>query len=110
MVVDLDLGQSEHNEYTVVTVGGEVDVYTAPKLRDLLSEILDGDCDKLCVDLTGVQFLDSTGLGVLVGTMRRIEERDGSMVVICERPHLLKVFEITGLSTWFDIRTSLTEI
>lgn len=110
MVVDLDLGQSEHNGWTVVTVGGEVDVYTAPKLRDRLNEILDGDCDKLCVDLTGVQFLDSTGLGVLVGTMRRIEERNGAMVVVCERPHLLKVFEITGLSTWFDIRPNLDAV
>ncbi|MCC7076509.1 MAG: STAS domain-containing protein [Acidimicrobiia bacterium] len=109
MVVDLDIDEAERGEYTVVSVGGEIDVYTAPVLRERLTEVLDRGVAKIVVDLSQVQFLDSTGLGVLVVAMRRVEAADGSMVVVCDRPHILKVFEITGLSTWFDIRSEFDE-
>jgi anti-sigma B factor antagonist len=110
MVVDLDLAESERGDYVVVSVGGEIDVYTAPTLRQKLNEVLDRGTGNLCIDLGNVQFLDSTGLGVLVGAMKRINSREGQLVIVCDRPHILKVFEITGLSQVFEIRSSLDDV
>jgi anti-sigma B factor antagonist len=109
MVVDLDLEESQRGEHHVLSVGGEIDVYTAPTLRERLDEVLNQGTRSLCIDLTGVQFLDSTGLGVLVGTMKKIGS-EGSLVIVCNRPHILKVFEITGLAKVFDIRSSIDEV
>lgn len=109
MVVDLDLNESERGEFRVVAVGGEIDVYTAPTLRERLEAVLGSGVTKLCIDLTDVQFLDSTGLGVLVGTMRKMPA-GADLVVVCNRPHVLKVFEVTGLSKVFDIRHSIDEV
>lgn len=110
MIVDLDINEAERGEYTVVCVGGEIDVYTSPTLRDRLTSALDRGVTNLVIDLSGVQFLDSTGLGVLVGAMRRIESVRGKLIVVCDRPHILKVFETTGLTTWLDIRSNLDDV
>ncbi len=110
MAVDLDIDECTRNDYTVIGVGGEIDVYTAPRLREKLDSVLDSEIASLCVDLTDVNFLDSTGLGVLVGAMKRVNERGGRLLVVCARPHILKVFEVTGLTSVFDIRASIEEV
>jgi anti-sigma B factor antagonist len=109
MVVDLDIDESQRGDYTVVSVGGEIDVYTAPSLRERITDVLDRGVGHIVVDLRQVQFLDSTGLGVLVGAMRRVEGAGGRMVILCDKPHIMKVFEITGLATWFDIRSEFDD-
>ncbi len=108
MIVDLELDEEQQGDFTVVKVGGEIDVYTAPRLREKLNEVIDRDVRKVCVDLEGVQFLDSTGLGVLVGAMKKIRSHDeGELIIVCSRPHIRKVFEITGLTQVFNIQPAL---
>jgi len=109
-LVDLDLRESMKNDFHVLSVGGEIDVYTAPSLREKIEEVLGDNVTMLAIDLENVGFLDSTGLGVLVGAMKRLNERDGNLVVTCTKPHILKVFEITGLSKVFDIRDDLEKL
>src|SRR5207248_9099888 len=58
---------------------------------------------QVVVDLEGVDFLDSTGLGVLVGGLKRLRSHDGDMILVCTQPRILKVFEITGLTKVFAI-------
>lgn len=110
MAVDLGLEESQHGDYRVISVDGEIDVYTAPHLRDRLVDVVAAGATKLCVDLNAVQFLDSTGLGVLVGALKRVNAQSGEMVIVCERAHILKVFEITGLSKVFRILPSLDDL
>lgn len=88
---------------TVLEVGGEVDVYTAPKLRERLAELVDGGARHLIVDLAKVDFLDSTGLGVLVGAMKRLKTVGGQLTLVCAREPLLKIFRITALDQVFTI-------
>jgi anti-sigma B factor antagonist len=82
---------------TVVGVGGEIDNYTAPQLRDALSEALDGGATRLVVDLTDTDFLDSSALGVLVGVSKLRSPAGHSVVIACPNPQLRRLFQISRL-------------
>jgi len=104
--VDLTLATRELDSATVVAVGGEIDVYTAPKLRDKITELVARGHYDIVVDLEAVEFLDSTGLGVLVGGLKKVRQHDGMLRLVCTQERLLKIFRITGLAKVFDIHAS----
>ena len=89
--------------FVVIVVRGEVDIATAPKLREKLVELASGGAKQVVVDLEAVEFLDSTGLGVLIGGMKRLRGLEGDLTLVCTQPRILKVFEITGLNRAFTI-------
>ena len=95
--MELSLATRTVAEHTVLEVGGEVDVYTAPRLRERLIELIDGGARKVVVDLGRVDFLDSTGLGVLVGALKRLRAVGGTFGLVCGKEPLLKIFRITAL-------------
>lgn len=101
--MDLGLDVTERNGFAVLSVRGEVDVYTAPRLRERLVEMVSQGHYQVVVDLEGVDFLDSTGLGVLVGGLKRLRSHDGDLKLVCTQRRILKVFEITGLTKVFEI-------
>lgn len=108
-IVDLDISTSSVADHTVVHVGGEIDVYTAPALRERLDEEIQHGHYALVVDLSDVTFMDSTGLGVLVGRLKQIRLHDGTMLLVCAHDRVLKVFAITGLDKVFEIFPSIDE-
>jgi anti-sigma B factor antagonist len=107
--VDLTLSTETVGDRTVVRVGGEIDVYTAPKLREQLVELVNDGSYHLVVDMEGVDFLDSTGLGVLVGGLKRVRAHEGSLRLVCTQERILKIFRITGLTKVFPIHTSVQD-
>ncbi len=107
--VDLTLTTREADGKTIVAVGGEIDVYTAPKLRDKITELVGSGSYHLVVDMQEVEFLDSTGLGVLVGGLKKVRAHDGSLQLVCNQDRLLKIFRITGLAKVFMIHESADE-
>jgi anti-sigma B factor antagonist len=64
---------------------------------------------RIVVDLDGVDFLDSTGLGVLVGALKRVRSNDGELSLVCTQPRIRKVFEVTGLTKVFALYDSVDE-
>jgi anti-sigma B factor antagonist len=104
--VDLTLETQVVEGATIVAVGGEIDVYTAPRLRDKITELVGDGIYDLIIDMEGVEFLDSTGLGVLVGGLKKVRAHDGSLQLICTQERLLKIFRITGLAKVFTIHDS----
>jgi anti-sigma B factor antagonist len=106
--MDLRLDVSEHGDWAVLQVGGEIDVATAPRLREQLIRLVNDQKYRIVVDLEGVDFIDSTGLGVLIGALKRVRTHDGDLGLICTDARIVKVFEITGLSQVFQIHPSLT--
>ena len=104
--MDLTLATHEVDGTTIVSVGGEIDVYTAPKLRDKITELVAAGAHDLIVDLEAVEFLDSTGLGVLVGGLKKVRAHDGRLQLVCTQDRLLKIFRITGLAMVFAIHDS----
>ncbi len=107
--MDLDITTSVSNAHTVVRVEGEVDVYTAPQLRERLDAEIEAGRYDFVVDLSGVSFMDSTGLGVLVGRLKQIRVHDGTMRLVCAHDRVLKVFVITGLDKVFEIFPTVDE-
>ena len=107
----MDLKLDHHNEdrLTVVDVEGEIDVYTAPRLRELLIDLVNKSNYHLVVNMEKVEFLDSTGLGVLVGGLKRVRAHDGSLELVCTQERILKIFRITGLTKVFGIHDSVDE-
>ena len=105
--MDLSLSARSIGNHTVLEVGGEVDVYTAPALREKIVSLVDGGSKTIIVDLTHVEFLDSTGLGVLVGGMKRLKGVGGDFVLVCDQEKLLKIFRITGLDRIFTLQSSV---
>ena len=104
--MDLTLATEEVEGATIIAVGGEIDVYTAPRLRDKITELVADGVYSLIIDMEGVEFLDSTGLGVLVGGLKKVRAHDGSLQLICTQERLLKIFRITGLAKVFTIHDS----
>jgi anti-sigma B factor antagonist len=91
----------------VVAVTGEIDVATAPQLREYLHRVISEGRSTVVIDLLGVTFLDSTALGVLVGALKRCRELGGDLHVVVADPRIMKIFEITGLTNVFTITDSL---
>jgi anti-sigma B factor antagonist len=102
--VDLKLDHHTKDGIEVVDVEGEIDVYTAPRLRELLIELVNNGHYQLVVE-----FLDSTGLGVLVGGLKRVRAHDGSLDLVCTQERILKIFRITGLTKVFGIHDTVDE-
>ncbi|MFS3127318.1 anti-sigma factor antagonist [Nocardioides sp. Bht2] len=107
--MDLSLKIREQGGATIVAVAGEIDVYTAPKLRDQITDLVGGGQYRLIIDMEAVEFLDSTGLGVLVGGLKKVRAHDGSLELVCTQERLLKIFRITGLAKVFAIHSSADE-
>ena len=105
--MDLTLVTREGDSATIVAVEGEIDVYTAPKLRDKITELVGEGVYHIIIDMEGVEFLDSTGLGVLVGGLKRVRSHDGDLALVCTQRRILKVLEITGLTKVFTIHDSV---
>lgn len=105
--MDLSVTSREQGDRTVVEVSGEIDVYTAPVLRERLNDLVGEGHHHLVVDMEKVDFLDSTGLGVLVGGLKRVRSHDGSLHLVCTQEKILKVFRITGLTKVFPIHDSV---
>ena len=91
------------NEQYVISLTGEVDLYTAPEFKQqLLNVIAEGGKD-VVVDFTNTTFIDSTTIGVLVGGVKRLRTNDGQLSLVCSDRNITKIFEITGLDRVFTI-------
>ena len=97
------------SDCTVVSAVGEVDVFTAPSLDEALSEVISGGSTCLIVDLSGVDFLDSTGLSVLVKALKRVRESEGSLDVVVSADRVAKVFRLTGLDKVIPLHATLAD-
>src|SRR3982751_5804221 len=107
--VELSVTSRQEGTRTVIAVGGEIDVYTAPSLRERLNELVAAGHYDLIVDMEKVEFLDSTGLGGLVGGLKRVRSYDGTLRLVCSQEEILTVFRITGLTKVCPIHPTLQE-
>lgn len=93
----------------ILEIEGEVDVYTAPQLKQDIAQIAESGVKHLIINLSKVEYLDSTGLGVLIGGLKRMRENQGDLVLVGPGMRILRIFEITGLDKIFDIYETETD-
>lgn len=103
----LTVSTSERDDVVVVTVSGEVDVYTAAQLRSALEDQIAAGRTALVVDLQDVGFIDSTGLGVLVGRLKTVRATGGWLSIVCSNERILRLFGITGLDQVLPVHDSV---
>lgn len=99
--MQFDVETYDHGTWSVVAVRGEVDVASAPGLREAVIRLVSEGHSHLVIDLEAVDFIDSTGLGVLVGALKRVRVKGGELRLVCTNSRVLKVFDITGLDAVF---------
>lgn len=102
-IVELNVSTSSQGDHTVVTATGELDLYTAPRLQTALASLLRSRADRVVVDLSGVEFCDSTGMNVLLAAMKRLKEQGGSFELAGPRPAVRRILQVTGLDAVFTI-------
>jgi anti-sigma B factor antagonist len=101
-MTDLDIAVERGETATLVVLRGDLDLVTAPELRECLVEVI-GDGARIVIDLEAVGFLDSAGLGILVGGLKRARTHGGELELVCTGRDVLKPLEITGLDRVFTI-------
>jgi anti-sigma B factor antagonist len=101
---DFQLAEDDVDRRThVIAVTGEIHVSTAPEFSRRLNAAIARGKTAVVLDLTGVEFIDSTGLSVLLNGLRRVTRQRGRMAIVCTNPTVLRLFEITRLDSTFDI-------
>lgn len=101
--VELNVSTASQGGHAVVTATGELDLYTAPRLQTALAALLRGQARRVVVDLSGVEFCDSTGMNVLLTAMKRLKEQGGALELAAPRPAVQRILQVTGLDTVFTV-------
>ena len=110
VAIDFEIADRKVDDDThVVSVSGEIDLFTAPEFKQRMSAPIDAGRSNLVVDLSETTFIDSSSLGVLIGAHRRLKLRGGSLVVVCDNEAITKTFKITGLDGVFTIAPTVDD-
>src|SRR5699024_11171446 len=104
--MNIDISAEEKREEYVITMNGELDVYTAPELQKVLDPIRQDDTHHVRIDVTDVSYMESTGFGILVGTIKYLNQHDRVLRVTGPSKRILRLFEITGLRDLMHINES----
>ena len=104
----------EGEETAVLSLIGEVDVANAGQVKEAALKLVSDGAKRLVVNLNGTEYMDSSGLGILVGLLKRLKESGGQMALAAARPRVKRLFEITGLTQVFalceDVAAALKEV
>jgi anti-sigma B factor antagonist len=104
--VELNVSSRSQGDHTIVVAAGEIDLYTAPRLQSELAAVVDGagPAARITVDMSGVEFCDSTGMNVLLSCLRQVRQGGGELELAAPRAAVTKILQVTGLDSVFTIR------
>jgi len=104
MSLNIELNKTPDNDYIEVKLIGEVDIFTSPEFKNKLMSLIESDNINILIDGEGLEYIDSTGLGVLMGIYKKIHENNLKIKIKNLRPNIYKLFDITGLNKVFEIQ------
>ncbi len=105
-VLEIRVDRSEGADYVQLCPEGELDAYSVAAFREVFAEL--GEESRLIVNLGGVQFMDSAGLGALIGGIRRVRENEGAIAVFCDRANITRLLHTTGFDRIVTVSEELT--
>ena len=94
---------NESENLWMMNLAGEIDIYTANKLKESLTKVLNEKNESVKIDCEELDYIDSTGLGVLIGTLKRLKQDDKNIIIYKAKPNILKLLNITGLNKIFIV-------
>ena len=100
----LQILKEENNDEIIIKPVGEVDIYTSPDLKETLTEIINQSNVNMVIDGEKLEYIDSTGLGVLIGALKKIKEKERNITITNIKPNIKKLFDITGLNKVFVVK------
>ncbi len=103
MEMDLSINVRRDAAVPIIDLSGEVDAYTSARFREAMIDVIEAGTASLIVNMMKVEYIDSSGLGALVGGLKRSSEHGGKILIVCDNIQIKKVFEITGLEKVFHI-------
>ena len=102
--MELHVSSRSHHDHVIVIVSGEIDLYTAPRLHSELAAVVGSSAPaRVVVDMSGVEFCDSTGMNVLLSCLRQAREQGGELELAAPRPGVRKILHVTGLDSVFTV-------
>lgn len=102
-MMELYIEKTREMDTSILKVSGEIDAYTAPQLKDELLPLIKESDSKVLVDLSDVNYIDSTGLGVFIGALKTANEKGSSYKLVGLQKRVKRLFSITGLDEVIDI-------
>jgi anti-sigma B factor antagonist len=97
MGIDFSIEVDEKQEIPILRIKGEIDIYTCPKLNKTLTGLIEQGHKRIILNLDQIQYIDSTGLGTIAHSARSLTSENGLIGIICTKPQVKKIFEISGL-------------
>ena len=106
-VLEIRVDRPESADYVQLCPEGELDAYSVAQFREAFAEL--GTEPRLIVNLAGVQFMDSAGLGALIGGIRKVRDNDGRIAVFCDRANITRLLHTTGFDRIVPVKEDLGE-
>lgn len=103
MSINIKSNLDNHNNFWNVSLEGELDVSTADKLKEYLHKLADEQIIDMKIDLTNLDYIDSTGLGVMVGVLKKLKAEEKEIYITNPKSNVKKIFTITGLDKIFNM-------
>ena len=108
--MSVTIRRHERQPWTVLSISGELDIVGGPELRQAVVSAVAGGARKLVLDISGLDFVDSFGLGVVVGALKRLRQRNGDLALVCPVPRIRRVFEMCDLDRVLAMHASLDDV
>ena len=111
MITEFSVNVDKNQQIPIVNVRGEIDIYTCSELREKLTSTIQSGSSSFILNLENIQYIDSTGLGTIAHTAQTIHQNNGTIFVVCAKPQIKKIFEVSGLErkniTLFDTQDAV---
>ncbi len=98
-MIDFSVEIDKQGPLPIIRVKGEIDVYTCTQLNTSFQEVIQAGAKDIVLNLENIQYIDSTGLGTIAHAAREVQQSDGKILVVCPKPQVRKIFEISGLTS-----------
>jgi anti-sigma B factor antagonist len=107
--VELKVATRSSGGTAIVAVSGEIDLYTAPQLQAEFARLISTSPQRVVIDMSEVEFCDSTGVNVLLSALKRLRERGGDLEVAAPRSAVRKILQVTGLDSVFTVHDAVPD-
>ena len=105
----MEISQREKESIIILDIQGEIDLYNAPEIKDTIQKLIEGQKYNIIINLEKVSYIDSSGIGALISSLSNLKKYQGSLKIINVYASVKKVFELTKLTSFFEIYDSEDE-